>query len=298
VKGFAPQTPEACGPIDESVRGLPAPQLRPYIAWYSGYRQRGVPPMSHRGMPSPYMTLILTLDDPLTIAAHPDAGQPPGDYQLLLGGLHTTPALITHEGRQSGVQIALSPLGARVLLGLPAGEFAGLDLPADEVLGTDIVMAQEALRLAADWPGRFAALDAWLTRRAVRLSAPRVSPQVSHAWRLLLHVGGAMTIAAVADEVGWSQRRLADRFAAEIGLAPKAAARVIRFDRARRRLAARARDASPDGLGLGLADLAAACGYFDQAHLNREFRALAGCAPMSWLAEEFRNVQSGAHAEA
>lgn len=292
----APQ--EVCGPIDESVRGLAAPPLRPYIAWYSGYRQRDVPPMLHRGMPSPYLTLILTLDDPLTIAAHPDASQAPGDYLLLLGGLHTTPALITHEGRQSGVQIALSPLGARVLLGLPAGELAGLDLPADEVLGPDAVAAREALRLATDWPGRFAALDAWLTRRAARLDAARVSPEVSHAWQLLLRVGGAMQITAVADEVGWSQRRMADRFAAEIGLTPKAAARVIRFDRARRRLAARARETQPEGPGLGLADLAVACGYFDQAHLNREFRALAGCAPVAWLSEEFRNIQSGAHADA
>ena len=42
-----------------------------------------------------------------------------------------------------------------------------------------------------------------------------------------------------------------------------------------------------------LADLAADCGYFDQAHLAREFRALAGCPPSQWLAEEFRNVQAG-----
>ena len=44
---------------------------------------------------------------------------------------------------------------------------------------------------------------------------------------------------------------------------------------------------------LVIADLAADCGYYDQPHLAREFRALAGCTPASWLAEEFRNVQSG-----
>ena len=50
--------------------------------------------------------------------------------------------------------------------------------------------------------------------------------------------------------------------------------------------------ATADG-GYLLADLAADCGYFDQAHLAREFRALAGCPPSQWLAEEFRNVQAG-----
>jgi AraC-like DNA-binding protein len=68
----------------------------------------------------------------------------------------------------------------------------------------------------------------------------------------------------------------------------------VRFDRARRLLAARAWCAGPRGVSL--AALAADCGYFDQAHLDREFRALAGCAPTRWLAEEFRNIQAGAHA--
>jgi len=94
-------------------------------------------------------------------------------------------------------------------------------------------------------------------------------------------------VSALAAGTGWSDRHLTSRFRAEIGLTPKAAARVIRFDRAKR-LLIRCADT-----GTRLADLAVACGYFDQAHLAREFRALAGCPPSQWLAEEFRNVQAG-----
>ena len=64
----------------------------------------------------------------------------------------------------------------------------------------------------------------------------------------------------------------------------------MRFDRARRALQQRVAAGKP----AALADLAASCGYYDQAHLAREFRDLAGCAPSAWLAEEFRNVQAGA----
>src|SRR6516162_4274833 len=118
--------------VDEHCRRAPAEPLRRYVAWYTGYRQRGMPPARHRGLPSPFLTLIFTLDEPLTIAAHPDPGQPPGEFGTLLGGMHSTPALIAHDGAQSGIQVALRPLGARALLGLPAGELAETDVPAQD----------------------------------------------------------------------------------------------------------------------------------------------------------------------
>ncbi len=62
---------------------------------------------------------------------------------------------------------------------------------------------------------------------------------------------------------------------------------MTRFHRARRALQRRVQA----GLPPDLADLAAGCGYFDQAHLAREFRELAGCPPSVWLADEFRIIQ-------
>ena len=299
--GSAADRETSAGAVDEHHRGIPAEPLRPYVAVYTGYRQRGVPPARHRGLPSPYLTLIFTLDEPLTIMAHPDPRQPPGEYGALLGGLHSVPALITHAGAQSGIQVALRPLGARALLGLPAGELAALDLPAEAVLGGVCAELRDRVRCAAGWPERFAVLDEILLRRAGLSSAglssaglswaadADVAPEVSWAWHELLREGGATRVSELAAGTGWSERHLTSRFRTEIGLAPKAAARVVRFDRARK-LLVRKLTAGGDYL---LADLAADCGYFDQAHLAREFRALAGCPPSQWLAEEFRNVQAG-----
>ena len=288
--------------MDEHCRWIPAEPLRRYVAAYTGYRQRGLPPARHRGLPSPYLTLIFTLDEPLTIEAHPDPGQPPGEFGTLLGGLHSVPALITHAGAQSGIQVALRPLGARALLGLPAGELAGLDIPAEAVLGGVCAELRDRVRAAAGWPERFAVLDEILLRRAGLGGAgldgaglsrvgpgPGIAPEVSWAWHELLRQGGLIRVSELAAGTGWSDRHLTSRFRTEIGLTPKAAARVIRFDRARKRLVHKL----TSGGDYLLADLAADCGYFDQAHLAREFRALAGCPPSQWLAEEFRNVQAG-----
>lgn len=276
----------------ESVWATPAAPLRPFVAGYVGYRDASGVPGRHRGLPSPYLTMILTLDDPLTVAAHPDPRTPPGQYDTLIGGLHTAPAVITHQGRQSGVQLALSPLGARALLGVPAGELAGLDLDAATVLGPFAVELRERLLAAPGWAARFAVLDELLPRRLGRAAAP--APQVARAWQRLLAHGGALPVSQLAREVGWSGRYLGRRFAVEIGLSPKTAARVARFDLARRSLSRLV----VAGRRFVLAEVAAACGYYDQAHLDRDFREFAGCAPTRWLAEEFRNIQAVAGAPA
>jgi AraC-like DNA-binding protein len=269
--------------LDETVVARPGPALRPFIAAYHGYRQRGIAPGLHRGLPSPYFTVIFTLDEPVEVARHVDPKQTPGSYWTLVGGLHTSPALIRHEGAQSGIQLLMGPLAARALFGLPAGELTSVDVAATELLGPFADEVQQRLRSCPTWPARFALLDAML---APRLWADAGVPaEVRHAWRLLLHSRGAASVTHLARETGWSTRHLTNRMRAEAGLSPKAAARVIRFDRARRILQA-------DQTGITVAAVAAVCGYYDQSHLVREFNALAGCPPSQWLAAEFGNVQA------
>lgn len=280
--------------VAEGQAGRPAEVLRPYIARYSGYRQAGLAPGRHAGLPSPFLTLIFTLDEPLTVAEHPDPRQPAQEYLTLAGGLHTRPATVTHDGRQSGIQIALSPVGARAILGLPAGELASVDAEGSEVFGELAAQIRQRVQEAVSWEGKFAVLDELLSRRLEdyrQRGRPDVSPEVGFAWNHLLATGGTVTVSELAGLTGWGDRHLRARFAAEIGLTPKAAARVVRFDRARRLLQRRA----VAGCKLDLAGLAAHCGYYDQAHLDADFRALAGSPPTTWLAREspqFRILQA------
>lgn len=262
-------------PVDEYVGRPAAPVLRRWIGGYTGYRQRDVPPMRHRGLPSPWITVIFTLDDPLEVAQHPDPQQSGGSFDALVGGLHTRPALIVHDGRQSGVQIALHPLGSRPLLGVPAGELASLDVHADALI--EVEGLRERL-VGRDWAGRFDLLDEFFT---ARLDRPTGSPPgIAEACRRL---GRGEGVAAVADEVGWSARHLSTLLRRETGLGPREFRRVARFDRARRLLQ---RDPA-----LRVSDVAADVGCFDASHLVRDFHDFTGVSPGRWLAEEFRNVQ-------
>ena len=91
------------------------------------------------------------------------------------------------------------------------------------------------------------------------------------AWtfRRLAAADGRLAIGPLAAEVGWSRRHLAARWRRDVGLGPKTVARVLRFEHALRLVRE----------GRALADVAYACGYADQSHLNRDFRALAGATP-------------------
>jgi AraC-like DNA-binding protein len=276
--------------IDDYAVRAPGGGLRSYVAWCVGYRQAGIEPAVHRGLPSPWLTMIVTLDEPLVIARHPDPRQPASTHDFLLGGLHTAPALVTHDGCQSGIQLALTPLGARALLGVPAAELASIDVEAADVLGRLAGEVRERVVTAPDWASRFAVLEEFLASRVRAAQAPGIPaprPEVSYAWDRLRRSRGTVSVADLAAETGWSARHLGEQFRAETGLSPKAGARVVRFDRARRLMLRR----QAEGGRVVLAQLAAECGYYDQAHLARDFRDLAGCPPSALLAEELRNVQ-------
>ncbi|OLT14585.1 AraC family transcriptional regulator [Pseudonocardia sp. CNS-139] len=252
--------------------------LRPYVSSYTGYRTEAMPPGTHQGVASAHLTFLLCLDGKVEMLANADRSKPPGAFAALVGGLHAGPAEIAQGDPQTGVQLRLTWRGARAVLGLPAGELAGDTVDLAVLLGRRTGPLLDRLASAAGWPARFALLDAELMRLVAAGRGERgVRPEVGYAWDRLAETGGNLRIEELAAEVGWSRRYLADRFRAETGLAPKAAARVIRFERACDRLL------GPDRAPL--ATVAADAGYVDQAHLSRDFRDLAGTTATAWLAE-------------
>lgn len=104
---------------------------------------------------------------------------------------------------------------------------------------------------------------------------PRPHPLVVAAWARLRETAGGIRIGALAAELGASRRHLTTTFHQQVGLPPKTVARLLRFERVCRRV-----ERNP----ARWADIAYDSGYCDQAHLNRDFRDLAGTTPTDFLA--------------
>lgn len=259
----------------------PQPALRPFVARYIGYRQHDVTLAVHRGLPSRHVTLIISLADPIRVVQLPGA-QRPGELYALVGGLHVAPVLIAQDRYQCGLHVELNPLGVRALLGASAAELSGQLVELAALNRPELAALPERLHTAASWPNRFAVLDEVL--RATLTERYDPVPEVHWAWRRLLADGGTGAVCALAGEVGWSRRHFTERFRREVGLTPKQAARVVRFERACTTLRRAPRTS--------LAELAADCGYYDQAHLCNEWRGLAGCSPGTWIAEELPFLQA------
>jgi AraC-like DNA-binding protein len=271
--------------IVEQARRLPAPELRPHVSSYTGYRVAGAAPGRHAGLPSRSMTFIVSFDEPLDIVSMPDHRQRPDTFWAMVGGLHTHPATVRHRGRQHGIQIELTPLGAVTLLRTRPADLASTVVPIgdlDQAFGGELL---DRLAEETRWPQRFQVLDRLLTRllhRGATVDAAIPAP-VAAAWDRLLATDGAIAIDRLADEVGWGRRHLSEQFRRSFGLTPKHLARVVRFERAQRALRV------PDPPSL--ATLAATCGYADQSHLTRDWHEFAGSTPSAWLAAELPFVQ-------
>jgi AraC-like DNA-binding protein len=216
--------------------------------------------------PLPALTLMVSLDEPLR--TH-DRRLP----QAWIAGLDDRPELVETSGPQALVDLKLTPLGAYTLCGLPLRELTGAVVALDDVFGSAARQLSEELREASDWDTRFDLVEAFLLRRAA--AGPSAHPLVARAWLRLHQSAGQLSIGALAADLGCSRRHLSATFHEQVGLPPKTAARLLRFEHVRRRL-----ERTP----VHWAEIAYRCGYADQSHLNRDFRDLAGTTPTDFLA--------------
>jgi AraC-like DNA-binding protein len=137
----------------------------------------------------------------------------------------------------------------------------------EDLLGRAGVLLREALAGADGWGARFAILDDFFLARLDDELSP--VPSITRALGRLRATSGAIGVAALADEIGCSRRYLSAGFRSHVGVTPKLLARILRFQRA----------VTMMDQPLSWGEISLACGYYDQAHLIRDFKQFTGCAP-------------------
>ena len=151
----------------------------------------------------------------------------------------------------------------------PLAPFTDLTPAPDAVLGPAVRELEAALR---DDPGLDAAaalLDAFFLERFAAVPAA-----FTRALDTLTTTGGRAAVADLAETAGVSERQVERLFARHLGIPPKTVGRIVRFQGALRSLMA-----DP---GCPLGEVAAAAGYYDQAHFIRDFRLFSGGVPRGY----------------
>jgi AraC-like DNA-binding protein len=239
----------------------------------AGFDQRAAALVDIAMVPHPAVTLFLDLTDGSGITYRLDRGQRLSGS--VVAGL--LPGDLRASGHAPGVclQIRIDPPIARVLFPDSPG-LTGLLEPLGSLLGRDAERLEERVRDAPMWNARFAIVTGFLRRR---MTKPRLDPEVAYIWNRTRATAGRLPTTGMAAEVGWSRQRLWSRFRTQLGITPKQAAQLTRFDHAAHLLAA----------GQSPALTAATAGYTDQSHLHRATKSFTGKTPgeiarAPWLA--------------
>jgi AraC-like DNA-binding protein len=251
---------------------------RQVVRGYIGYEEwpRGL--MIRREIARVGIALILAFGDCLDLRDGTEG--PARSLRAFVVGNQSRASLTQLAGHQHGVQVELSGAGAATLFGQVA-ELNDSAIPIDEALGGWGVRLVEQLGNAASWEDRFGLLDdafGTLGTLGGNGAGGGISPEVSWLRRQLVASDGQARVEPLMDETGWSRRLVTERFRTQLGVSPKAYARILRFRRAVGML---------EGVGpsRALADVAMDCGYYDQSHFSRDCLALAGCSPSALMAE-------------
>jgi AraC-like DNA-binding protein len=185
----------------------------------------------------------------------------------VIGGARARPYLRDVSVSGPSVGALLRPGAAELMIGAPAGAFSHVHTPLEEVWGAGAVAEiREHLSEATSACHRLDVFEAALAARLPRVRG--INPLVARA---LARFGASCRVGDVVRECGYSHRYFTTVFSETVGLKPKTYCRLLRFGRVLDRLTVEP--------GIGWADLAAAEGYADQPHLNREFLEFAGLSP-------------------
>ncbi len=246
----------------------PPPRLAEFIErfWYS---VEGPLHQRVRIVPGGTMELVFNLDeDELGIFETEQLDSYKSFSGAFFCGAYARPVFVDTRPQVLGVHF--KPGGAFRFLGIPANELSDCHVGVEEVWGKCARDLREQLCAAANPARRLRILEMALVSRLEN------TLQRHRAVQAALDIfeqgeGREARTRDLAAHLGLSQRHFIKVFTNQVGVTPKVFSRLLRFQRA---IHLTRSPPAPDW-----ADIASACGYFDQSHLIHDFRTFSGLSP-------------------
>jgi AraC-like DNA-binding protein len=258
------------------VTHFPKPPLNQFVELFWFYD--GFPSRSHkkeRLMPDGSVELVINLNEDETRIYDREnlekCERLPG---TVLCGPHSSFFVIDTAEQDSVMGIHFKPGGAFPFFKLPADELQNQHVSLEDLWGLEAGLLRERLLEAPTPEMKFQLLEDCLVAQT---SKPMERHRaVNQALGLFRNIHTAPAMADVSDQIGISSRRLIQLFSNEVGLTPKLFCRVRRFQQVLHTLRT--------GTEFDWAEIAADCGYYDQAHFIHDFKAFSGINPTTyWL---------------
>ena len=263
-------------PGGRAVFYLPQPPLSGLVQSIWLYEAAAPAHARERVLPSGTMQLTINLrEDRLQVSDRVDSGRSMMFPGSLISGAYARPFVIDAVHQSSIMGVAFRPGGAFPFFDSPADDFRDEHVSLDTLWGAAASDLREQLLEAATPGARLHILAQALLARATKPLTRR--PAVAFALKAFRGGVPAGTVGDVTEQVGLSPRRFIQLFSEEVGLTPKLFCRIQRFQKALR--AAHRREE------IDWAEVAAACGYFDQSHLIHDFRAFTDVSPSAYLSQ-------------
>lgn len=232
--------------------------------WFMSGAGPAAMPGGHRILPDGCMEFVFQLGDPFS-ERRPDGTWRLQPHHLLVGQMERR-VDVKPSGTIHTVGVHFRPAGMASFVPGDLSRFANRIVPLAPVLGADLPPLLAGLRSSRKPERSVALLEDFLRGRRTLGDPAMVS-----ASSRLVRESGPVDLAALARRFRLGDRQFRRRFEAAVGLGPKRFARLVRFQRVFER--ERERDAR------AWSRVALDCGYYDQAHFNRDFRAFTGVRP-------------------
>jgi AraC-like DNA-binding protein len=253
-------------------RQMPHSALLGKISAYTDYIELGGAGIRRRELPSGDIAIIINFGEPFRITDSRGAYGPLTPATGFIAGLHNGYAISESTGRSACVEFRLLPIVAHRLLRERMSLFYGQVVDLEAVFGVEARRLSQRLAAAPNSAVRFAIVEHFLLRR---LNEHAINPALAEAVIRLRASGGSLPIRDLAVEIGYSGKHMITLFRDAVGATPKVYARLLRLERAVKMIHKAQR--------AGWAEIALACGYYDQAHFIREFRQFTGDTPTAFL---------------